>query len=379
MNQLSNLTRDLNLAQKGDKKAFSSLVGALTNTVHAIALAITKDLQHSHDVSQLVFIKIWQQLGELKNSNSLLPWVRQITRYTAINFIRDNKRQNETLCDDETLESLLDSLCNEEVSQDKSLISAQQNRVLNHLIDQLPDESREIVLLYYHEEYDSTAVAHLLGLTTSTVRKRLQRVRELLKTQILEKYGRVIFATAPVGLSATLTLTATSASPVAAATLSYQAGISQGHWFIKLFYILGGAGIGAFFGVLANSFGINRDIKNLDNQKDINTFQRLKRYGNLCIITCALALTASYQWTQGWLMPVITYSLFIFCLALFMQSRNLIKQQNLARRVRNGREVQHQLSYRQWACKFGYIIGVGGGIFGLIMGLYLSGRFQHLI
>lgn len=312
MSQLSNLTRDLNLAQKGDKKAFSSLVGALTNTVHAIALAITKDLQHSHDVSQLVFIKIWQQLGELKNSNSLLPWVRQITRYTAINFIRDNKRQNETLCDDETFESLLDSLCNEEISQDKSLISAQQNRVLNHLIDQLPDESREIVLLYYHEEYDSTAVAHLLGLTTSTVRKRLQRVRELLKTQILEKYGRVIFSTAPVGLSATLTLTATSASPVAAATLSYQAGISQSHWFIKLFYILGGVGIGAFFGVLANSFGINRDIKNLDNQKDINALQRLKHYGNLCIITCALALTASYQWTQGWLMPVITYSLFIF-------------------------------------------------------------------
>lgn len=377
MSQQLNLTRDLGLAQQGDKEAFSSLVKGLNNTVHAIALAITKDLQHSHDVSQLVFIKIWQQLHQLKSNDSLLPWVRQITRYTAINFIRDNKQQTQMSCDEQTIESLLDSLCNDDISQDKSLIHTQQNQVLNYLIDQLPDESREIVLLYYREEHDSRVVAHLLGLTTATVRKRLQRVRDLLKSQMLVKYGRIIFSTAPIGVSATLALGATTASPVAAATLGYQAGASQSHWFIKLFYLLGGAFLGAILGVLANSFAINQSIKNMDNQKDIETLQRLKRQGNIWIVLSALALTASYQWTQGWVMPVIAYSLFLMGLVVVVQLTNSISRENLIRKAPNDSEAQHKLSRSQWVCKLGYILGFGGGSAGLIVGLYRSGRFEQ--
>lgn len=105
-------------AKDGDKKAFTQLVGELNNTVHAIALSMTRDLQHSSDVSQLVFIKVWQQLNELKNNESILPWVRQITRYTARNFLRDNKVRNETACDDNTIEQLLNTLCHNVLSHD---------------------------------------------------------------------------------------------------------------------------------------------------------------------------------------------------------------------------------------------------------------------
>ncbi|OIQ46674.1 MAG: hypothetical protein BM565_10510 [Gammaproteobacteria bacterium MedPE] len=369
----------LQLAQTGDKQAFSTLVNYLNNTVHAIALSITRDVQHSHDVSQLVFIKVWQQLGELKTSDSLLPWVRQITRYTAINFVRDNKHRTELASDDATIESLLDDVVNNHDLNEKSMITRQQNQVINHLIEQLPDESREIVLLYYRQEHDSAVVANLLGLTTATVRKRLQRVREQLKEQVLAKYGQVLFATTPIAIDISLALAASTASPVAAATLGSQASISQSHWLGKLTYLLGGAIIGAFFGVLANTFAINKTIKHIDNDKDITALNRLKRHGNIWIIGSALALTASYQWTQGWLMPVITYALFLIGLTVVVNTTNTISRQNLQRQAPNDQRAKKLLSRSQWACKLGYLLGFGGGSAGLIIGLYKNGRFEILL
>jgi RNA polymerase sigma factor (sigma-70 family) len=365
------------LAKNGDKNAFEQLVGELNNTVHAIALAITRDLQYSRDVSQLVFIKVWQQLNELKNNESVLPWVRQITRYTAINFIRDNKVRSEMACDDDTIEQLLSQLCQHEHSHDQALISQQQSDVINHLLDKLPDESREIIVLFYREDHDSNAVAKLLGLTQATVRKRLQRVRELLKTQVLAKYGQVIFATAPVGISTTIALLTMTTSPVAAATIATKmATTSQSHWLIKLLTLLGGSVIGAFFGVMANNYSINKSIKNVDNQQDIDTLQRIKRRGNIFIIASALALTASYELTNGWVMPVITYALFIIGLVTVIRTANAINERNLRRKAPHDKDAQRQLKRNQWTSKLGYVLGVGGGCAGLIAGLQLSGRFN---
>jgi len=381
MSQSPNHTADIShfveLAKTGDQQAFKQLIDELNNTVHAIALSITRDLQYSHDVSQLVFIKVWQQLSELKNNDSVLPWVRQITRYTAINFIRDNKHKRESASDDETIETLLDQLCQDDMSHDTTLINQQQSEVINHLLDKLPDESREIILLFYREEHDSQAVAQLLGLTQATVRKRLQRVRQLLKSQVLAKYGQVIFATAPVSIATTIALALTTTSPVAAATIASKVTVSQGHWLGKLFYFLGGAVIGAFLGVLANTFAINQTIKKMDNQQDIDALQRIKRQGNLWIVASGLALAASYQWTNGWVMPTFTYALFLIGLVVVVRTTNTISQRNLRKRAPHDKEAQCLLIRSQWTSKLGYVLGFGSGTAGLLIGLYSSGRFAQ--
>ncbi len=376
-NNTATIASFVELAKTGDQQAFKQLIDELNSTVHAIALAITRDLQYSNDVSQLVFIKVWQQLNELKNNDSIFPWVRQITRYTAINFIRDNKHKTESACDDETIETLLDQLCHDDISHDTTLINQQQSKVINHLLDKLPDESREIILLFYREEHDSHAVAQLLGLTQAAVRKRLQRVRQLLKSQVLAKYGQVIFATAPVSIATTLALAVSTTSPVAAATIASKVTASQGHWLGKLFYFLGGAVIGAFLSVLANTFAINQTIKNMDNQQDIDALQRIKRQGNLWIIASGLALAASYQWTNGWVMPTFIYALFIIGLVAIVRTTNPINERNVRRKAPHDQEAQRLLIRSQWTSKLGYVLGFGGGSAGLLIGLYSSGHFAQ--
>jgi DNA-directed RNA polymerase specialized sigma24 family protein len=65
------LLPDIALAKLGDSLAFTRLIEQLANTVGSIALAITQDLDSSEDVSQKVFIKVWQEINQLKENIAL--------------------------------------------------------------------------------------------------------------------------------------------------------------------------------------------------------------------------------------------------------------------------------------------------------------------
>ena len=82
------LRHEFPAAQRGDRDAYGRIVLACQNAVTAIALAITRDVQASEDIAQEAFLKAWKHLGSLKNPDSLLPWLRQITRNLARDHLR---------------------------------------------------------------------------------------------------------------------------------------------------------------------------------------------------------------------------------------------------------------------------------------------------
>ena len=373
-----NVDHYISLAKQGDKAAFKTLVGRVANTVSSIALAITKNVQDSEDVCQLVFIKMWQQLEQLNNNDSLLPWLRQITRYTAINFIRDKKDARYVSQDDKALEELLETLC-EKDHQDTALIKEQQTQLLRNLLDKLPDETKEIVLLYYREDGNSRQVANLLELNETTVRKRMQRARDVIKSSILAKYGKVILATAPVGLMSVFATTAMTASPVAASTLTYGAVTKNSHWLTKIFASLGGAAIGGALAIIANTFAINNVLKHIDNQSDIDTLKRIKWRSNLLIAMTSLLFGLSYIYSNGWLFPVLTYALFIAGLVVNVSATNRISIENLERQAKTSEQAAKKIKSTKFWCVVGWIIGGGGGSAGLLYGLFMSGRFSQLL
>lgn len=378
MNSQSVLDPYITLAKSGDEQAFTILVQKSSTTVASIALAITKDIHHSNDVSQLVFITIWQKISQLKNNDSFLPWIRQITRYTAINFIRNNKPKREQGVDALSIDQLLEHVCDVDHQADSQLIKQQQNELITHLLDQLPSESREIILLYYREDNDSQTVAHLLGISASTVRKRLQRVRALLKTEVLLKYGKVIFATSPIGLTTAMAINAIATPPVIAATLTSGLVNTQSHWLLKIISSLGGAMIGGFIAVFANNFMAKRIIKNLDNEQDINNLIKHKNRANKWMIFSTVLMTLSYIYTDGWLFPTACYALFILGLKIFIDNIYKINFINLSKKAETDPTIARKLNREKWGCRIGWFTGLISGTSGLVIGLYNSGRFAQL-
>ncbi|AOT07073.1 RNA polymerase sigma factor [Pseudoalteromonas luteoviolacea] len=374
----SQLIQLVESAKAGDKKAFSALVTRLSGVVSSIALAITKDVAHSEDVSQKVFIKAWHKLGELKSNASILPWIRQLTRYTAINHLRDQGAVSHKQVSSAQADLVLQQIVDGANELDDMLIKKQQSALLYHFLEKLPDESKEAVLLYYREGQSTAHVSTLLGISESALRKRLERVRTQLKSQMMANYGKLILATAPVGLSSlVLSITVTS-TPVAAATFS-AATQSQASWLWKLVSILGGAAAGGMMALLANDIGAKRALKYFDDPDEIARLHRARRVTNAWIIVSALLMVLAYQFSAGWLFPTLSYLFLLIGVTRFTVTMAAANKLRIMKQAQDDDIAYKQLSKQNKFGMLGWGFGVIGGTAGLLWGFELSGRFAQWI
>ena len=188
------LQRELPAATRGDHHAYGRIVRACQNTVTAIALAITRDVAISEDIAQEAFLKAWQQLDRLKNSASFLPWLRQITR----NLARDHLRAHQGRpLSGEAAELAIGMAADPSPTPSEHLLQTEQEQVAADIISALPEDSREILLLFYREGQSSQQVADLLGMSDAAVRKRLSRARATVREELLNRFGEFARATAP--------------------------------------------------------------------------------------------------------------------------------------------------------------------------------------
>jgi RNA polymerase sigma factor (sigma-70 family) len=237
------LEADFMAARRGDQNAFRRLVLATQRMVASIALAVTRDVQLSEDIAQETYLKAWHKLAAMNHPDSFLPWLRQVTRNQAIDHVR--RRRHQELSLDET-DIRLAHAPDGGPGPDASLQSAERAELLARALDEIPDESREVLLLFYREGQSSRQVAQLLGLSDGAVRKRLQRARDVLQAGLLAQVGEVARHSAP-GLAFTAIVAASLASGPAQAGAATAATATAGTWLL--------AGIGSVVAALAVVLG----------------------------------------------------------------------------------------------------------------------------
>ena len=371
------LMPDVLAAQQGDMAAYQRLISRCRQMVSSIALAIVKDLDRSEDIAQQVFIHVWQQLPQLREASSFLPWLRQITRYQAFHGLRDQKARRELDSDDAdtVLAEFIDPDANPELWHGR----AEQAQLLQQFLDALPAESREILLLFYREEQSSSQVAALLGISEANVRKKLQRVRESLKEQWLSRYGQLILSTAPgIGFSAALTAALATASPPAAAMAADQLSqtVVQGSAAgpLKLLAILGGAAIGALLAIAAVFYGMKPAIDRADSAEIATALRQLRRRTMAWMAVFGLCWVAAYELTQSAWGPISCMTMLtLLLLSTQVQLSRLLAPQQARERQADPKAAAKQR--RQWlACAIGTVIGIGSGWAAMIAGLIASGR-----
>jgi RNA polymerase sigma factor (sigma-70 family) len=371
------LIPDVTKASAGDIPSFERLIQRCRQTVTGIALAIVKDLDASEEVAQQVFIHVWQQLGTLREPASFLPWVRQITRYRAYNYLRDN-RVNQQVVGEEA-ELLLAQFADPTAEVADNLQRDQQNLLIQQLIDGLPEDSREIVLLYYREEQSSQQVAELLGLSDANVRKKLSRVRELLKEQLLSRYGNLLLSTAPgIGFSAMLaSLLVTASPPAAAAGAAFAAsGSSTANvsWLGKLGLLLSGAMIGALAGIAGVYFGMQAVLKNAKDEPERVALRRIRNQTIAWVVFSGVLLTLGYEMTSSAWGPLGAFALLLIGLVFF----NLRVAKLIGPRLAEEARQDPALARRHFKNRIGGLIGAAIGFIlgaaGLIYNMYEIGR-----
>jgi len=243
------IRRELPAAALGDRDAYGRIIQASQNAVTAVALAITRDVPASEDIAQEAFLSAWQHLRRLQNPASFLPWLRQITRNLAHDHLRARRQRP---LDGEAAELVIARAADPSTPMQR-LIDDERETVAADLISDLPEESREVLLLFYREGRSSRQVAALLGLSDAAVRKRLSRARQSVREDLLRRFADFARETAP---GATFALAVTTAiggfSKPAAAAGAMTAGSSlvAGIAAKSALGSMAAAGGGLFVGVL---------------------------------------------------------------------------------------------------------------------------------
>jgi RNA polymerase sigma factor (sigma-70 family) len=368
---------DLPKAADGDQQAYGRIVAACQNAVTAIALAITRDVPASEDIAQEAFLSAWQHLKRLQNPDSFLPWLRQITRNLARDHLRARGRGLRPVDD---ADAAIAAAADPAPSPMQRLLDEEAQAAAAELISALPEDSREVLLLFYREGQSSQQVALLLGLSDAAVRKRLSRARQAVRGELLARFSDFARGSAPsVGFTAMVATALALASPPAAAAsvLGGAAGAAGAKTFGKL--LLGTAGsiglalVAAFAGIW---LGLRQQLKGAIDRTERIGLIRSAVVSALASIGFIVALLALARADDGWVLPVVATLAFMAIVgwqAIVVQPRVLARRHALEAR-RDPVAAARRRRRERIQCWIGGIVGFGCGFGGLVYGLLASGR-----
>lgn len=143
------------------------------------AYTYLKDWSLSEDAVQEVFIK-WFKKGEtIQDTAALKPWLYKTVANQCKDMLRKSKSRLNLFQRMKERRAEHAAVASEEVFLKKDSQESLERAVLT-----LPIIYREVVILYYYEDYSTTDIAALLSLNLSTVKTRLTRARDLLKGRL---------------------------------------------------------------------------------------------------------------------------------------------------------------------------------------------------
>ena len=282
-------------AAAGDRDAFTRLVDASSGMVSSIALAILRDADQSRDVAQEVFLAAWTGLRRLRNPASFLPWLRETTRHRAYDALRSRVRARRTLSDAGDEEALA-AVADPRPDASRVLLADEERLLLQQALDALPDETREVLVLYYREERSARQVADLLEISEEAVRQRLSRARSALRADVLERVGRTLQRTTPSRAFTTavlLTLPAAAPGAVAAGTLAVAAERAPEGAHVAPQMV--GAGLAAAATVAAILVGVRRHRSVVMDARERRSMRQLVAVTSALAVTSFAAMVASDQ------------------------------------------------------------------------------------
>jgi RNA polymerase sigma factor (sigma-70 family) len=178
----------------GDHSAFEEIVRRNLSPVAAVAYALTGDAAAGEDVAQEVFLTAWQRLRELREPEKLRSWLCAIARNTV--HAQGRRRAHDPLHRAAELQDTAPIAAPVPGPADDA-IAGEQRRLVWSAIEQIPENYRVPLVLYYREGHSTAEVAAALDMSEEAVRQRLSRARALLKDEVARVVETSISATRP--------------------------------------------------------------------------------------------------------------------------------------------------------------------------------------
>jgi RNA polymerase sigma-70 factor (ECF subfamily) len=164
-------------ARRGDAGAFERLYHIHSGWVYALARRMAQDETLAKDITQEIFIRLWQKLGSFRGDAEFTTWFRRLAINLCLNRLGDERRRDARVFG----------------AEDPAIFEGRSGRTreyeagidLERAIGTLPQGARNVFVLHDVEGYRHSEIAAMTGVAEGTVKAQLHRARKLLQAAMI--------------------------------------------------------------------------------------------------------------------------------------------------------------------------------------------------
>lgn len=159
--------------------ACRALIDMYADRLVRVAYGILGDHQLAEDIIQDVFIKVFHKISQYHPERSFYAWIYKIT----VNECRNNMRKwyYKRLF---FISDYWGQLQGKDKNPEETYLQNESDQELLHQIFSLKRIYREVLILYYYEDFSIKEISEILNINENTVKTRLSRGRQCLKTML---------------------------------------------------------------------------------------------------------------------------------------------------------------------------------------------------
>jgi len=160
--------------------SFAHMVQEHQAMVFSLAYHFLQNRASAEDLTQEVFVGLFEHLHTIQSPAHLKAWLRQVTSRRCIDIARKQR-----------LRRFLSLGATPEPAQEIRLADPLITRRLQALVATLPAKQRLAVLLRYQEDLEPAEIASTLGIPLNSVKSMLRRSLDLLRRKLTRQLSEV--------------------------------------------------------------------------------------------------------------------------------------------------------------------------------------------
>jgi len=164
----------------GDDHAWAELIEATADDIFRMAVSFTRNRTEAEDLTQEVFLKLWQNLHHYLRGSSFRAWAFRVARNLFVDSYRRAREQRKaTWVDPEFLETIPGG-----DDPHTGAVRRQRLELARAALERLPEELSQLILLRDFADWSYEELAAELELPLGTIKSRLNRARRELAAAI---------------------------------------------------------------------------------------------------------------------------------------------------------------------------------------------------
>jgi RNA polymerase sigma-70 factor, ECF subfamily len=171
--------------QKGDMRAFETLVTRYQKKVYWIAYNFVGDAEDAKDLAQEAFIRVYRSIDRFDQKYNFYTWLYRIVVNLSIDLLRKRKKHDAVSLDDFPIDPEV------EMSPARPIANAELKEQIEKVLNALPQKYKTVIVLRDVQELPCEEIAKIIGCTNATTRWRLHKAREMFKERWERTVGKL--------------------------------------------------------------------------------------------------------------------------------------------------------------------------------------------